>query len=268
MKGKQSMQYAAVTPCNANLSGMRVVAATLLLRWCPNTRWASQQIRNVSCCAAGKTLTVHAVARACCAEVAAAFDGAPPPVLLSINCMSLANPTAVFARILAGLDAACSGVAGAKSGSRRASLCGSDGIIRPGACQDVLNIHDVASTAREGVGKSLWWLRMVIDFVVQIEARTHIEVPSCTCRATDHLNSHRGSNHAAGKPAAGTDAAAAVRRRAPAQQPGGRRRQGSCTEAVGGFDSGRAGPAAGRRCRRAVRAVPAAAGAGTCSRMH
>ena len=77
---------------------------------------------------------MHAVAHACCAEAAAAPDGGPAPALVSINCMSLANPTAVFARILAGLDAACSG-GGARAGNRRVSLhggCG-DGIIRPGA---------------------------------------------------------------------------------------------------------------------------------------
>ena len=51
---------------------------------------------------AGKTLTVHAVARSCAKE---ALDTASPPVLLSINCMTLQTPSHVFRRILDGLSA-------------------------------------------------------------------------------------------------------------------------------------------------------------------
>ncbi|EIE18599.1 P-loop containing nucleoside triphosphate hydrolase protein [Coccomyxa subellipsoidea C-169] len=52
----------------------------------------------------GKTLTVHAVVRACCQDMAGATEGAPVP--LSINCMTLAAPQAVFARLLDGVQAA------------------------------------------------------------------------------------------------------------------------------------------------------------------
>jgi hypothetical protein len=55
-------------------------------------------------------------------------------VLLSINCMSLASPAAVFARILARLSA-CSGSPPARpgpGGGRRASMGGAEGFLRPG----------------------------------------------------------------------------------------------------------------------------------------
>lgn len=53
---------------------------------------------------AGKTLTVHAVVRACCQDMAKGAEAAP--VSLSINCMTLASPQAVFARLLDGVQAA------------------------------------------------------------------------------------------------------------------------------------------------------------------
>lgn len=71
--------------------------------------------------AAGKTLTVHAVARACCQAAEACSGNTPAPALLSLSCMSLAAPGAVFRRILDA--AACSGSAPGASG-RRATLGG------------------------------------------------------------------------------------------------------------------------------------------------
>ncbi len=47
---------------------------------------------------------MHAVVRACCQDMAGANEGAPVP--LSINCMTLAAPQAVFARLLDGVQAA------------------------------------------------------------------------------------------------------------------------------------------------------------------
>ncbi|CAL8466096.1 g5632 [Coccomyxa elongata] len=52
----------------------------------------------------GKTLTVHAVVRECCRAMACAAEAAPVP--LSINCMALPSPQAVFARLLDGVNAA------------------------------------------------------------------------------------------------------------------------------------------------------------------
>ena len=66
---------------------------------------------------AGKTLTVHAVARACAKE---ALDAASPPVLLSINCMTLQAPSHVFRRILDGLSAS------------RQTASSVDSFVRPG----------------------------------------------------------------------------------------------------------------------------------------
>ena len=66
---------------------------------------------------AGKTLTVHAVAHACAKE---ARDAASPPVLLSINCMTLQAPSHVFRRILDGLNAS------------RQTASSADSFVRPG----------------------------------------------------------------------------------------------------------------------------------------
>ena len=47
---------------------------------------------------------MHAVVRECCQAMAGAAEAAPVP--LSINCMALASPQAVFARLLDGVNAA------------------------------------------------------------------------------------------------------------------------------------------------------------------
>lgn len=56
------------------------------------------------CAWTGKTLTVHAVVRECCRAMAGAAEAAPVP--LSINCMALPSPQAVFTRLLDGVSAA------------------------------------------------------------------------------------------------------------------------------------------------------------------
>ena len=73
--------------------------------------------------AAGKTLTVHAVARACAKE---ALD---PPVLLSINCMTLQTPSHVFRRILDGLSAS------------RQTASSVDSFVRPGGPHSCLALN-------------------------------------------------------------------------------------------------------------------------------
>ena len=78
---------------------------------------------------------MQAVARACCQEASAAAgsSGTPAPALLSINCMSLASPAAVFARILAGLGAYSGSSALPRiSGGRRASVGGADAFLHSG----------------------------------------------------------------------------------------------------------------------------------------
>jgi hypothetical protein len=86
--------------------------ATLLaaVKWlccgCRAVLWVDFIWHGVHCCvllAAGKTLTVHAVARRC-REGAQGCEAAP--ALISINCMALQSPTAVFARLLEGIQAA------------------------------------------------------------------------------------------------------------------------------------------------------------------
>ena len=73
--------------------------------------------------AAGKTLTVHAVARGSARQ---ATDPAATPVLLSINCMTLQTPSQVFRRILDGLSAP------------QLACCPADAFVCPGACHQDL----------------------------------------------------------------------------------------------------------------------------------
>ena len=80
--------------------------------------------------AAGKTLTVHAVARACAKE---ALHAASPPVLCFINCMTLQAPSHVFRRILDGLSAS------------HPTACSVDSAVRPGRSDDCLAL-DVSSS--------------------------------------------------------------------------------------------------------------------------
>ena len=73
--------------------------------------------------AAGKTLTVHAVARASARQAA---DSTAAPVLLTINCMTLQSPSHIFRRILDGLNAP------------QLTCLPADTFVCPGACHMVL----------------------------------------------------------------------------------------------------------------------------------
>lgn len=52
---------------------------------------------------AGKSLVVHELVRQCHSMAAGSDKCCLPPAVVSINCMSLPTPQAIFGRILAGL---------------------------------------------------------------------------------------------------------------------------------------------------------------------
>jgi len=78
---------------------------------------------------AGKSLTVHEVVRQCPAFAAEA--GAAPPLLMSVNCMNLRDPRAVYQYLVGGLLAAAAGgpAVAAQSGDDAGAV--RDPIIRP-----------------------------------------------------------------------------------------------------------------------------------------
>ncbi len=54
-------------------------------------------------CGAGKSLVVHELVRQCHAIAAGSSKCSLPPAVVSINCMSLPTPQAIFQRILTGV---------------------------------------------------------------------------------------------------------------------------------------------------------------------
>lgn len=75
---------------------------------------------------AGKSLTVHEVARQCWA--ASLSRERERPTVVSINCMTLKQPNAIFGRALAGFG-----------GCGRGASCVGSGIVYPGRMQVCLN---------------------------------------------------------------------------------------------------------------------------------
>ena len=55
---------------------------------------------------AGKSLVVHELVRQCHSIAAGSSKCSLPPAVVSINCMSLPTPQAIFQRILTGLGQA------------------------------------------------------------------------------------------------------------------------------------------------------------------
>ena len=107
--------------------------------------------------AAGKSLTVHEVVRQCPALAAAA--GAPPPLLMSVNCMNLRDPRAVYLHLLGGLTAPSRGGTGSAADSG-AEGEGSDSIMRPrpvasgkGTADPVTELRRLMTGAGGGAGK-------------------------------------------------------------------------------------------------------------------
>lgn len=122
---------------------------------------------------------MHEVLRRCPAMAAEA--GAPRPLLMSINCMKLSEPRAVYAHILAGLAQA---QAAATGGARAAEGDGGDAIVRPlvlGKCREAFPLASlrralVRSSGGGSGGAGAALLVLVLDEVDQLLSGKHDEV--------------------------------------------------------------------------------------------
>ncbi len=100
---------------------------------------------------------MHEVVRQC--PALAAGVGAPPPLLMSVNCMNLRDPRAVYLHLLGGLTAPASGVTGSGAGDGAVGER-SDPIVRPrpaasgrGAAEPLVELRRHVTGGGVGAGK-------------------------------------------------------------------------------------------------------------------